>query len=149
MKKEENGFISNPTMFAVLAILSGLTCCLLILIIIFEIHQIINNLFLIVILIILLSLIIFFIVLINKFTYRICFEENYVCQYKGKRLLNKFNINEVNMVFINSKYGYVNLEGVNIQGLRIILCFEYSKNRGEIIEKYFMREIENLPDRYK
>ncbi len=149
MTKVKKGFISNPTMLVTLTIFVGLASCLLIGMIVIEYKQIVTNPLLTVSVVLLLLLIFFFLLLIKKFTYKICFDDKYLFQYKGSKLINKFPLDKINMTFLNPRYGYVNIEGINSDGQRVVLSFEYSKKRVEIISKYFTKKIENLPERYK
>ena len=149
MKKVKKGFISNPTMLVTLTMFVGLASCLLIGMIVIEFKKIVINPLLTVSVFLLLLFIFFFILLIKKFTYKICFDDKNLFQYKGNKLINKFPLDKINMSFLNPRYGYVNIEGINIDGQTVILSFEYSKTRGEIISKYYTKKIENLPERYK
>lgn len=149
MEREKNGFISNPTLFATLLVFIGLSTCLLIFMVAFGFSQILENPVLVLVIVLLLSFDLFFLLLIRKLTYRICFESSHLLQYKGNKLINKFNYNDIKMVFVNHRYGYVNIEGLTDQGQNVTLSFEYSKNRGNIISRYYLKGIENLPQKYK
>ena len=72
----------------------------------------------------------------------------FIYQRKCGKLVNQFKMDETEMLFISPKYGYVNIEGTNIEGKKVILSFEYSKKRGETIEKYYKKPIKNIPGVY-
>lgn len=149
MRKEKNGFISNPTLLITLTIFVVMASCLLIGMIVNEYRQLIKNPLLTLTVILLLFIIFFLLLLINKFKYKIYFDDLYLYQYKGMKLINKFSLDKITMSFLNPKYNYVNIEGINSDDKRVVLSFEYSKTRGKIISKFFQGKIDNLPKRFE
>ena len=149
MKKEKNKFLSSPMLLATFIIFSCINLILLIVMITFGLQQIIGNLFLMLLTGVVLFILIFFLLLINKFTYIIKFDKQFIYYYKRKKLVNILDLNSVKMVFLSPKYGYVNIEGSTLEGRKVVLSFEYSKSRGEIIKRYYSKLIENLPNQYK
>lgn len=149
MRKAKKGFVSNPTLLITFITCVGIGSILLVVMIIFGFNQIRGNILLEIALVLLSLLIVFFMILIKKFTYKISFDNIYLSQHKGGKLINKFNLNDIKMTFLSTKYGYVNIEGVTTEGIYVVLSFEYSKTRGIIINKYFKKAIEDLPEKYK
>lgn len=146
--KKNNSFISNPITLSTFIIFAFSAFVLLLLIILLNVDILLTNIFLQIVSILLFGIICFFLILAGKFSYRIEFDMDFIYQRKCGKLVNQFKIDETEMLFISPKYGYVNIEGKNIEGKKVILSFEFSKKRGKTIEKYYKKPIKNIPEKY-